>query len=377
MKDFFTTNMGDKACFGQDALIIRFNSKRHVASTADYNGGYREDLDYIFNHSCIREWESTNNLKLRGDNLEEHFQALAVALHLPADKACGLSTAARIENNAIVSLTYQTLEVTAIVTAGIDHNAGRAGDPAGFNEFTNEIEAPFAGTINIILLINANLSPGVLTRAIVTATEAKTAALQELLANSMYSEDLATGSGTDGIIAVSNPEADLKLYISGKHAILGELIGRSVKQAVKEALKKQSGMDTVRQSSLEWQNKRYGITAEKIKSCCHQQFPDRMIPDAALDEAIQKVITDNRLVAGVAAIIHLIDQYRWGLLQEDTLLHTGLLYLNELRRSYQLAPLHPSHASFQSKQNCNTPNNALITTLILTCSELALTRLLP
>lgn len=377
MKDFFTTNMGDKACFGQDALIIRFNSKRHVASTSDYNGGYREDLDYIFNHSCIREWESTNNLKLRGDNLEEHFRALAVALHLPADKACGLSTAARIENNAIVSLAYQTLEVTAIVTAGIDHNAGRAGDPAGFNEFTNEIEAPFAGTINIILLINANLSPGVLTRAIVTATEAKTAALQELLANSMYSEDLATGSGTDGIIAVSNPEAELKLYISGKHAILGELIGRSVKQAVKEALKKQSGMDTVRQSSLEWQNKRYGITAEKIKSCCYQQLPDRMISDNALDEAIQKVITDNRLVAGVAAIIHLIDQYRWGLLQEDTLLHTGLLYLNELRRSYQLAPLHPCHASYPPKPDCDTPNNALIATLILTCSELALTRLLP
>lgn len=371
MDDFFMTNMGDVVSIGEDALIIHFNDKRQVVSTTDYNGGYREDLEYVFNHSCIKEIEKTNSLKMRGNNLEEHFRELARLLHLPEDKSCGLSTAARIKNNAVVTLKYQALEVTAIVTAGIDHNAGRAGDPAGFNEFTREVTTPFAGTINIILLINAKLSPGVQTRAIVTATEAKTAVLQELQANSMYSEDLATGSGTDGIITVSNPSAELKLYIAGKHAILGELIGCSVKQAVREALEKQSGMDTVRQASLEWQNKRYGITAEKIKSCYEELFPDSIHPEKALNETIRKVITDNRLVAGTAAIIHLTDQYRWGLIQEDSLLHIGLLYLNELRRSYYLHPLLIKEESNFPKQDDKTAYKYLITLIIHTCSELA------
>lgn len=370
MKDFFITSMGDDVYFGEDALIIHFNDTRHVVSTADCNGGCRNDLEYVFNHSCIREFERTNNLKMRGANLEEHFRELAKILHLPADKTCGLSTAARIENNVIVSLKYQALEVTAIVTAGIDHNAGRAGDPAGFNEFINEVITPFAGTINIILLINANLSPGVQTRAIVTATEAKTAVLQELQANSMYSEDLATGSGTDGIITVSNPSAELKLYMAGKHAILGELIGRSVKQAVREALKKQSGMDTIRQASLEWQNKRYGITAEKIKSYYKELFPDNIQPEEALDEAIRKVITDNRLVAGIAAIIHLSDQYRWGLIQEHAFEYTALLYLNELRQSYNLHPLFMEQEVNSRKQEDQTAYKKVIHLIINTCSEL-------
>ena len=43
-------------------------------------------------------------------------------------------------------------------------------------------EGPFyePGTINIVLLTNMKLSPRAMARAIITATEAKTAALQDL-----------------------------------------------------------------------------------------------------------------------------------------------------------------------------------------------------
>lgn len=59
-----------------------------------------------------------------------------------------------------------------------------------------------SGTINILLHIDADLAPGALVNALVTCTEAKTAAIQELLAPSRYSHGLATGSGTDGTIVV-------------------------------------------------------------------------------------------------------------------------------------------------------------------------------
>ena len=42
------------------------------------------------------------------------------------------------------------------------------------------------GTINILLFFNVDLSRGALARALVTCTEAQTAALQELLAPSRY-----------------------------------------------------------------------------------------------------------------------------------------------------------------------------------------------
>src|SRR5690606_26978843 len=141
------------------------------------------------------------------------------------------------------------LEVTAIATAGVEINAGRAGDPAAYDEryLANEGES---GTINIILLISAKLTPGALARSLITITEAKTAALQELMIDSRYSSGLATGTGTDGIIAVSNAESDIVLTNAGKHTRLGELIGKTVKDAVKEALFKQAGICANSQHSL-------------------------------------------------------------------------------------------------------------------------------
>ena len=63
------------------------------------------------------------------------------------------------------------------------------------------------GTINIILYIDGDLAEPLLARALVTCTEAKTAALQELQAGSHYSMGIATGSGTDQTIVVANSES--------------------------------------------------------------------------------------------------------------------------------------------------------------------------
>lgn len=371
MKKFlFITSMGDEVSLTQDALIIHFNDKRSVVSSSNHNGGYRDDLEYIFNHSCVREIEETNKLVMKGPDMETHFCALAEELELPVYHTTGLSTAARMKNRAVITLSHDSLEVTSIVTAGIDYNAGRAGDPAGFDEVVETMKTPPAGTINIILLINANLDPGALVRAMVTATEAKTAALQELLANSMYSEDLATGSGTDGVIVVGNPASELKLYITGKHSILGELIGRSVKMAVKEALHRQSGMDIVRQASVEWQNKRYGITALKINECYRQLYPDHPKTDKALEKQIHLMMNNNKIVAQVASVIHLIDQNRWGLIYDSTLSDTGWSLLTGIRQGFQLSPMYVKPPAI-SKEKTNQPvYKELLSDLIYTLAEI-------
>ena len=73
--------------------------------------------------------------------------------------------------------------MTAIITAGIEVNGGRAGDPASYFQESGKIER-IGGTINTILLIGADLPERTMVRALITSTEAKTAALQELMAQS-------------------------------------------------------------------------------------------------------------------------------------------------------------------------------------------------
>ena len=78
-------------------------------------------------------------------------------------------------------------------------------------------------------------------RAIITVTEAKTAALQDLNVRSTGSPQYqATGTGTDNMIVVSGKMGKPLLLTSG-HTKIGELIGCSTKIAVTEALKKFDG----------------------------------------------------------------------------------------------------------------------------------------
>jgi len=72
-----------------------------------------------------------------------------------------------------------------------------------------------------MLVIDADLPPGIMARALVTCTEAKTAAIQELMAGSNYSNGLATGSGTDQTIVIANPASELYFEGAGKHSKLG------------------------------------------------------------------------------------------------------------------------------------------------------------
>lgn len=360
MQKLFTTLSNDSVYFDQESIIIHLHGNRNVVSTCNLNGGYREDIEYIYNNSCGKSIDAGEIVTMKGNNMQEHYHALTIELNLPPNTTTGMCTAAFMENMAVVSKSKESIHVTAMVTAGIDINGGRAGDSAQFNEFTNESLDIRPGTINIFLLIDAKLDAGTLTRSIITATEAKSAALEELMANSLYSEGLATGSGTDNIISIGNLNSPIRLYNAGKHCILGELIGSTVKQAVQEALNKQSGMNTVRQASVIWQNKRYGITANNI-FLHYQQIANN--DKTSLDDilsAINKMTSNNEVVAQIAAITHLIDQNRWGLINEDSLIKMSLIYLNFLRKDYNLTKIE----AIAKDKKTNTAVYKLIITLI-------------
>lgn len=323
---------GDCAYQYYQCIVVRFNGKRKTVSTAILNGGYREDLTAIFNHDCNPG--AGMACALRAPAYKEHLQLVAADLGLMPETTSGLGTAASMDNVSVQTLVYKDLRVTALVTGGVEVNGGRAGDPADYYEPLDK--QPYRpGTINLFLLIDADLPAGALTRAIVTATEAKTAALQELMAGSNYSYGLATGSGTDGTIAVANADSPLYLEGAGKHTKLGELIGLTVKTAVKEALYKQTGLCGDSQRSCLKRFKRFGLCEETIwRDYCNA---GGCREKAVFLDALYRLDCNTELVMKASLYIHLADQFLWGLFDAQAIRQETDCLLKALCGQYGVA----------------------------------------
>jgi adenosylcobinamide amidohydrolase len=143
---------------------------------------------------------------------------------------------------ATVTLEDAGVEVTAVVTAGVQGNACCAGDPAAWREGEHGW-TKLNGTINTMLLISRPLTEGALARTVVTMTEAKSAALERLAVRSLYSKDLATGTGTDQYAIAAPLDGPHRFTSTSPHVKLGELIGSAVRDATLEALRWQNGLE--------------------------------------------------------------------------------------------------------------------------------------
>ncbi len=292
------------------SIAVHFLAPKKVLSTSLLNGGYREDLDAVFNYTCGGP-NSCMSLK----EFEIHIAQEAAAMGFDPARTTGVGTAALMKNAAVSVKSYGALTVTACVTAGVEGNAGCAGDPA-FYYGGEDQEMVKPGTINILLFLGADMPPGVLARAMVTAVEAKTAALRELAVGSRYSREPATGTGTDSMILVADPAAPVYFRGAGKHNKLGELIGLSVKEAVKGALRKQNGlMPAVQHDALE-RVRRYGITEDLLETIAKENGHEFSIRRAA-------VFRESWLVLDCTFYIRLLDEFRWGLIEGEEALGMG------------------------------------------------------
>jgi adenosylcobinamide hydrolase len=265
---------------------------------------------------------------------EGHMRIVAKKIGLDPVRTSGIGTAADMKNAAVVSAKYEELTVAAVVTGGIERNAGRVGDPASYYK-PEKIEF-HPGTINIMLFLDCNMPAGTLARALVTCTEAKSAAIQELLEGSCYSTGIATGSGTDQTIIVANAESKLYLDDAGKHAKLGELIGIVVKQAVKDALDKQTGLNPATQHNALRRLKRFGVTADSIWEQYNGLATKPLLKPQFLEQ-LQELACNHKVVTITSLYVHLLDQFGWGLLElEET--KAGCLVMLKLLASYLHLP---------------------------------------
>jgi iron complex transport system substrate-binding protein len=223
--------------FANATLLLQFNRPMRVLSTLE---GERNNVRFAGNHSFPPPaW---------GLGHEAGYPALRdhtlKVLGLEGADTALLFTGASMDNLAVVEQRFAEMQVTALVTAGVSGNAQRMGADAGLYYEEPPTEKP--GTINILLLTNRQLSSGAMSRAVITASEAKSAALADLDIRSGPSPTInpATGTGTDNIIVIEGdgPPAEL----SGGHSRLGELIARAVHAGVVEAVRQQNGLTAER-----------------------------------------------------------------------------------------------------------------------------------
>ncbi|WP_246320234.1 adenosylcobinamide amidohydrolase [Paenibacillus qinlingensis] len=115
----------------------------------------------------------------------------------------------------------ESLRVAAWVTVGLGNKA-RAGAvlPAA---------SLYPGTINTIVVIEGSLTDAAMVNAVITATEAKAAALQAL--NITVDGQIATGTTTDAVLIAATGRGTTYRY-AGTATTLGYLIGRTVHEAI-------------------------------------------------------------------------------------------------------------------------------------------------
>jgi iron complex transport system substrate-binding protein len=219
------------------------------------------------------------------------------------DTASFLFTGADMDNLVIKREKFRDMEVCALVTGGVKSNAVRMSTDEGrFYE---------PETINIILLPNMKLTSRAMTRAIISATEAKTAALMDLDIRSSYSSSLhqATGTGTDNIIVVRG--SGVEVDNAGGHSKLGELIAKAVYEGVREAIYKQNKMTASRnifQRLEERQISIYSLISGMTCDCIQKKS------DVAA--AVEKLLLDNRYASFIESALVISDNYEKGLIKD-------------------------------------------------------------
>jgi adenosylcobinamide hydrolase len=309
-KDAFILKTGSGIIFSifDDCIIGELPINCNTLTTSVLNGGYKENLEVVFNHQLDQKLID----ELEDQPIPNYMYKKAKNLGFNPEKVSGLLTAANINNYAVSKKSFKDLDVTAIVTGGVTCNAGTAGDEASFYEEDGKFITKI-GTINTILIIEAHLDECTLTKAMMTAVEAKAAALQRLMIPSKYSTEIATGTGTDGIILISNMNSKTKLANASKHSKLGELIGTSIIEATQKALSNESNITPESQLDMIVRMERFGITETSYLNTVNK--PEKL--QNLSIKYLKQFSKDPVVVAAVAAVLHIEDEIRWKLIPEE------------------------------------------------------------
>ncbi len=218
-----------KLILSENVLAVISKTAFTVVSSAFHNGGGLKKTRAILNVEVPKGY---GNINLHVDPetlIVESSRKIGLT-----EEFIGMVTAACVQNFAIVSKREDDIGVSVVATA-----ADNEGNTCNYSESSGEEmkTRTIDDTINIIVIIDGHPNESCLVSTIITATEAKTAAMLELDIRSRYSGDAATGTITDAIVVAETGQGDPIVY-GGPASKLGQLVGFCTRKAVKEAIMK-------------------------------------------------------------------------------------------------------------------------------------------
>ena len=280
--------------FVNKTLVVDFRAPMRVLSTLE---GDRRGLLSVGNHySPPPCWSIGHRI-----GLEEWRKHVHRGIGKSMQGCSLLVTGADMDNLAVARAEHGDLAVHALVTAGVVSNAVRMSRDEG-----RYIEP---GTINIILMTNRRLTPRAMARLVISATEAKTAALQDLDVRSSQEPARwqATGTGTDEIIVVEG--RGRRIDNAGGHCKVGELAARAVHEGVTEAVRLQNGLTRKRHIFRRLQERRIDLHGLLGQCACTRGSEDLRERLATLED----LLLQPRCAAFLEAALALSDAHERGL----------------------------------------------------------------
>jgi adenosylcobinamide hydrolase len=286
-------------------LVIWSKTLLKILSSALLNGGL-VDANGIINVQ-VPEGSGSDMNDMHWSGPENFLINVANQLQLPKHKVVGLMTAAKMKNVIVSTEKCDGVTLTVFVTAGATV-AVTAGEPAA----SKSSQLQKIGTINIIVIVDGNLTDGSMVEVVKTATEAKTVAIRELDIRSRFSGDLATGTLTDSV-AVGCTKRGKQIQYAGTFTIIGELIGKCVREGVKTAIFKQENIapnrplvDRLADRCLSIETIVSQVSEEKIKN----QSPEHV----KLKKRLESILSDPKIASLVIASLRLDEDLAIGLI---------------------------------------------------------------
>ncbi len=199
----------------EEVSIVSCQTSLTTVSSALVGGGFLS-TQTIINYHVPSDYNNADPI--------EELLCFARSRHLE-EPFIGMMTAVPLQFTKTRTLRHGNLTVASIITAGL-----RIAEAAGKSTSTPYIP----GTINIIVLLDANLVASALINAIITATEAKTGVLVE---RNVRTEEghVATGTITDAIVIACTGRGRPLPY-AGPGTSVGFLIGASIRRCLTDAL---------------------------------------------------------------------------------------------------------------------------------------------
>lgn len=300
-------------------LVVELLVPHRVLSTSAHVGGQREDLRFLANHqSCEGSGHRDRHERMASAGPIAYHRTVCEEMGLDPDATAVMGTAANMAYAAHRTEAFDELRVDVVATAGVSGNAARAGDPAAWTETEDGWRrvSPHAGTINTILLVNCPVTPAAHARAVVTMTEAKSAALSELAVPSRYSPTIATGTGTDQFCVAAPLDSQRKPMTSASpHVKLGQLIGVAIKAAIKEALRWQNGLEASYTRGLFHALGRFGLTETRALERLAELLPPPHYD--LLEKNRNAVFHDPGVAAAAYALAAVLDRVAFGTLPDS------------------------------------------------------------